>query len=395
MRVLHLSSTLRGGAGIAAGRLHESLLDLGVKSSLHTLNSNGHKKPEIVFEVHRNFSKRIWSKLLTIFQLKVLSKKGKYVTPISLSAIDVKTLFSDKPDIIHIHSTYNLLNCDDFNDIEKLGIPVVFTLHDQRLFTGGCHYSDSCENFRSLCEKCPQTKTNFQALVSRSHIQMVEQFGGNFKHHVVTPSKWLLEQSMESAVFKNSEHTVIHNPIPEYAVSNKRLESTVKNKTIGFIATNINNPVKNLEGLVSGLKFLDSKNYSFNLIIAGEGLFPAMFENINIERVQINSTNDLVDFYTKISLLVVPSLEDNSPNVIGESLMCGTKVVGSKVGGIPELLGNSEALLFDPHDAEDIAATILRNLDEYDKSQVRSMAKEMLGYDSIASQYVDLYKSMI
>ena len=75
--------------------------------------------------------------------------------------------------------------------------------------------------------------------------------------------------------------------------------------------------------------------------------------------------------------------------------MCGTKVIGSKVGGIPELLANNESLLFDPLNAEEIAATILRNTNEYDKNQVRKMAEQMFSFRTIASQYVNLYRSLI
>ena len=317
MRVLHLSTTLRGGAGIAAARLHQSLLDIGVESSMHTLSTKVEAKPELVFEIHRSMSKNIYSKLLTMLQLNLLSKKGKYLTPVSISSIDIRNVLSENPDVIHIHSTYNLLATSDYDEIRNTGIPLVFTLHDQRLFTGGCHYSGACVNYRNLCSNCPQTSTIFQNLISRSHIQMMEQIENDFKHHVVTPSTWLKELSMQSAVFKDSHHTVIHNPIPEYIENIEHPQTQGTLKTIGFIASNINNPVKNLNGLVSALKLIDSKDCNFNLLVAGEGDFPATFENIKIERLQISSPNELTDFYSRVSILVVPSFEDNSPNVVG------------------------------------------------------------------------------
>jgi glycosyltransferase involved in cell wall biosynthesis len=58
-------------------------------------------------------------------------------------------------------------------------------------------------------------------------------------------------------------------------------------------------------------------------------------------------------------LVVVPSLNDSYPNSILEAIHVGTPVIGSRVGGIPDMLGYDE-LLFPPMDAEAIADRIER-----------------------------------
>ena len=50
--------------------------------------------------------------------------------------------------IFHIHNWFNLINLMELRKLLDLGYGVVFTLHDQRLFTGGCHYSLNCSKFK-------------------------------------------------------------------------------------------------------------------------------------------------------------------------------------------------------------------------------------------------------
>jgi glycosyltransferase involved in cell wall biosynthesis len=62
-------------------------------------------------------------------------------------------------------------------------------------------------------------------------------------------------------------------------------------------------------------------------------------------------------------LLVVPSLFDSYPNTVLEALHVGTPVIGSRVGGIPDMLRFDE-LLFPPMNAEAIADRIERCVHE-------------------------------
>jgi glycosyltransferase involved in cell wall biosynthesis len=72
-------------------------------------------------------------------------------------------------------------------------------------------------------------------------------------------------------------------------------------------------------------------------------------------------------------LLVVPSLFDSFPNTVLEALHAGTPVIGSRVGGIPEILQHDE-LLFRPGSAEAIADCI-QNL--YDDPAAYRRAKKL------------------
>lgn len=107
---------------------------------------------------------------------------------------------------------------------------------------------------------------------------------------------------------------------------------------------------------------------------------------------------ELVGWYQRASLLVVPSLWDNSPNVIYEAMACGTPVIASRVGGIPELVDDAiTGLLVPPGDPQALAESIIRLLDDV-KTRVlmgqcaREKAVAEYSVDKIVTQTLDFYQ---
>lgn len=87
---------------------------------------------------------------------------------------------------------------------------------------------------------------------------------------------------------------------------------------------------------------------------------------------------ELVRWYQQASVFVAPSLWDNSPNTIYEAMACGTPVVASLVGGIPELVDDGvTGLLVKPNDADLLAYAIISLLgDEVRREQMGRRARE-------------------
>lgn len=67
----------------------------------------------------------------------------------------------------------------------------------------------------------------------------------------------------------------------------------------------------------------------------------------------------LGDWYRAADLLVLPTFREGCPNVVREALACGTPVVASRVGGVPELITSEElGLLVEPGDTDALARAI-------------------------------------
>jgi glycosyltransferase involved in cell wall biosynthesis len=91
----------------------------------------------------------------------------------------------------------------------------------------------------------------------------------------------------------------------------------------------------------------------------------------------------LPDWYRAAGVLVLPSFSEGIPNVILEGLACGTSVVASRVGGIPEIL-NDESLV-PPKDPHLLADAIARAI-----QRPNVTSRPLMNWDDSASELADI-----
>jgi glycosyltransferase involved in cell wall biosynthesis len=99
------------------------------------------------------------------------------------------------------------------------------------------------------------------------------------------------------------------------------------------------------------------------------------------------------------TLLIVPSLSENSPNVIGEAQLMGLPVVGSSVGGIPELIEDSVTGFLTPLEPKLMAHNLRRAITSPILSVISARARSaaQVRYDtlSIARAHINVYEKAI
>jgi glycosyltransferase involved in cell wall biosynthesis len=101
------------------------------------------------------------------------------------------------------------------------------------------------------------------------------------------------------------------------------------------------------------------------------------------------------------ALLVLPSLEDNCPMVVLEAMAGGVPVVGSRVGGIPDLISDQETGLFcDPGDEADIRSKVDRMLVDPEAARAiarraREFAQARFNPKTIALRHVEIYREFL
>jgi glycosyltransferase involved in cell wall biosynthesis len=383
MKIAQITTSQNGGAGIAAVRLSQALNSVGANSTIVSQRNTANQTS-------------ISSKSTTVFQSSVVQSGQDLVTVFSKTEMKSKDL--ERYDILHFHSTYNLINTKALIDLAR-SRRIIVTLHDQRMFTGGCHYAGNCTQFEGLCKECPQTRKLFRKFVSREKLR-VNALINSSNVHLVSPSSWLARLAQKS-IFEGNPIQITRNPIPENDLPAAKVEyKTQRNDepkfVIGFVAANINNPAKGFIDLMLALHQLPRKlQRRIGLLVVGRGKLLSVGQDVETVHLQ-NFQHDFgFNPYKAMNLLVVPSRQDNSPNVIGEALMSNVRVLGSMVGGIPELLEPLNCPVINTTNPRVFAERIQEEITSVQQFHYFDRAQGMFGYDVIGSQMLRFYQSCL
>ena len=103
------------------------------------------------------------------------------------------------------------------------------------------------------------------------------------------------------------------------------------------------------------------------------------------------------NFYSAADVLVIPSLEDNQPNVMTEALCCGLPVVAFKNTGIIEMINEQNGIFAQHQNADSLASAIQEALvsTTFNAEAIATAAKEIYCDTIMAEKHIELYKKRI
>jgi glycosyltransferase involved in cell wall biosynthesis len=399
MKILQIATSTDGGAGIAASRLNSALNALGFESVILSGTSSRPRTSKSEILIEKSFVTRILSKVLTVFQSKLVQKGEFLMTPYSLGTLDIDTIMRLKPGIIHLHAFYNLLSTRIISEICDLGIPVFISLHDERFYTGGCHYALECPKYQGECSDCPQTSSLFQGITSQAQKKIINALKYDQTPTVIAPSEWISSRAKASKAMHTFDVIKINNPLSleliEKSQKHRKARDASSPYFVTFVAQDLYNPYKGLVTLLNCIeKYRDEfSNQNIQFIFVGKG------PKVEIGRLkwrQYEKTDSLqmVDIYLESDLLIVPSLADNSPSVVFEALVCGTPFVGSDRAGIPELSETFGMESFKYGDSESMFRAILKQKEAgLDSRKIREDALAIVHPEVVAKKISQLYFS--
>jgi glycosyltransferase involved in cell wall biosynthesis len=271
---------------------------------------------------------------------------------------------SFNPNIIHAHNIYGRLTSSVIDTAKKRTIQVVMTLHDYKLI---------CPSYLMLlngrpCERC-KGGNYYNCLFTRCHrrhffpsmIYTAESYFNawfkkyNWIKYFICPSNFSREKHLETGI---SEERLIYMPNfikienfdPDYSTGSYILFGGRLSKEKGILTL-----LKAVRGI--GIK----------LKVVGDGPIRDKLETfINENEIDnvifegYKSGENLRDLFRNAAFLVFPSeLYENAPMTILEAFGYGKPVVGSNIGGIPEMVVEGKTgLLFEPGNAEDLREKI-------------------------------------
>ena len=171
MKILIIASGVGGGARLSALTLAKAIA-MTTSHQVYITSKDNENLDNLNFtNLSKNGLYNFLSKVATLIQKIVTKPKFGIVSVYSIGRIDKKKIKNLKPDIIHIHNWFNLLTPKDFLRLSEIA-PLVFTTHDQRLITGGCHITYECESYKDHCSNCIAIHL-IQKSVSKNYIKSV------------------------------------------------------------------------------------------------------------------------------------------------------------------------------------------------------------------------------
>lgn len=419
MKILHLNTYAgNGGAGKACLRLSRALQKQGIDSEVAVNFLFNNSNPEV-----HNLSKGFFIKWLTAagiiserFLNKLFVKRLPIPFSIPLWGKDLsKNQFLNNADIIHIHwINHAFLRPPDVAKLVKLNKPIVWTFHDSNAFTGGCHVRYTCNHYQDECGNCPVLKNSNPSDLSHRIWKKKSTAYGDVDFTIVAPSRWMAESVLKSKLLKSKSIKNIPNTLdteifkPRSRTSSREKLGIAPDKFIlmsGFMPSR-KDLHKGTSYLIEALEIFAREYHlereNIELIIFGNRDtkdvpdFPVKTTFLGT----ISEEEQLAICYSAADVFLAPSLEDNLPYTVMESLACGTPVVGFTTGGIPDMVQHQvNGYLAEYRSSADLAAGINWVFKHTERELLRSNARKFImenfSEQRVAEQHIGLYQTLL
>lgn len=366
-KIYFFNSLLRGGAAIAATNIFECVEELSEYDLSFFYNKDYQKenaciKDQSIPKYHKKdffgYQEGLKDRLLAAvkyryqnyirpkyinnrsgdFELFAFARQS-YRTPISK--------FGKLPDLIHLNWISEWIDYPSFFNSIPDDLPIVWTLHDMNPFTGGCHYSLKCNQYKTEgCKACYQLNGYKSGKIVASNWAVKQKAIRNKNLHIVGDSSWTTEEARNSILFKEAKsfrtinyslNTSVFKPLNN--IGNQNLNNQIPDNSFVILlgADGINNPRKGI------LRFLESiENYGnmdkVVFLTFGYGKVNNHFPKIKCIHLGELNRNKLADVYNLADLMVVPSLYEAYGLTAAEAIACGTPVIGFDNTGLEDIV---------------------------------------------------------
>ena len=398
-------------------RLNKALKAEGIDSEL-AVNFLFRDNPEV-----HNLSKGFFSKWFTaagIILERITAKLFTKDVPIPFSfpvwGKDISGLkLLRSADIIHLHwINHAFLRPEDLARLSSLNKPIVWTFHDSNAFTGGCHVRYDCDHFLMECGDCPVLKYNGPDDSSHRIWKRKAKAYGKMDFTIIAPSKWMTDSVKKSSLLGSSKVINIPNTL-----DTKVFKPSVKSEARAKLGLNPDKFIL-MSGFMPSRKDLHKGTpyliEAIELFIKDHQVSPDLVELVvfgnrdekNVPEFPIQTTflgtisddEKLALCYSAADVFLAPSLEDNLPNTVMESLSCGTPLAAFTTGGIPDMVKHKHnGYLAEYKSSADLAAGIAWIYNYPNRAELnlnaRQTVEEYFSEKIIAEQHIELYKSLL
>lgn len=319
-----------------------------------------------------------------------------------------KLIHNTKPDIAHLHLFYGGLTSSILKALKDCGIPVVQTVHDYRYL---CPANAFLDKRSRICEKCKNRFylqcSIFRCLENNFFYSSILTMEAYTRKYLLNPLEFI-DHFIFVSKFSKDKHVQFYK-----AFENKSSllynftflpESSSISRGPGYLL--FFGRLSNEKGIMSLLKAV--KSSSLKLVIAGTGPLLPKVESVllsatNVEYLGHKNTMELEGLIRNAAYIVVPSeWYENNPMTVLESFAHGKPVIGSRIGGIPEIVRENETgFLFESGNIEDMSGVInsADRITDYNYSEMsknaRNYAAENFSPEEHYLKLMDIYSKIL
>ena len=283
--------------------------------------------------------------------------------------------------------------------------PAVWTLHDMWGFTGHCAYSYDCSKWQRGCGACPYPEAlpPIQRDATNLEWKLKHWAYDRSNLNIVTPSRWLTEQTQLSMLNRFPIHHIPHGIDTEiYQPLNSNscrslLAIPCDYKVLLFRAQTVTNSRKGSDLLFQALSCLPADLKAQAILLTFGDARTTISEIGGIKTIYlgyINSDRLKAIVYSAADLFLLPTRADNSPLVALEASTCGTPTVAFNVGGVSDIVRPGKTgYLAQPEDTNDFCKGIIQLLGddtllEHMSHNCRAMVVEEFPLEMHAQRYI-------
>lgn len=391
MKVIHINTFPHGGAAYAAIRMSNALSDKGVDSKV--LVRDDFQQAGIVSVGKSVFFRKItkvWQKIMAFPYIKEESTIEVFSSPFSLYPIHRHPEI-EKADVVVLHWTSLFLDFPSF--FKKVKKPIIIYMHDMNYFKGGYHYNEDEVYFPNL------KKIDTRYKIAKKKAYLTAQ-----NITITAPSKWLVDCSEKSDLLGRFEHHHIRNVIDTKVFDicsreKARHDLGVPNdkKVLLFVSENVSNRRKGGQILLDAIKKI--KNiHDVNVVIVGE-VENDLFKSENFYKLgRIFDPYKMKLAYNCADLYIMPSREDNLPNVILESHSCGTPVMAFSVGGVTEMVNDHNGYLLGDPSSDELQKGIeewMLHPKHFDRNKIREQLLNQFNTEKTVNRFLKLLENKL
>ena len=312
-------------------------------------------------------------------------------------------LEASKSNIVHTHNIYGGLTTSILDIAKRKGVPVVMTLHDYKLICP----SYAMLNRGTVCEDCKggsfilsMLNTCHKESLTASGVYCIESYLNKWLHkydtisYFICPSMFSLQKHAEHGI---SQDRLLH--IPNFVNSSIYKPQYENGRYALFVGR-----ISREKGIFTLLAAVEHLNIQVRIV--GDGPLKAEYEDMAKSMSHVifegyKTGNDLKRLYEDAAFLVLPSeCYENAPMTILEAYAYGKPAVGSRIGGIAEMIDHGKTgMLFEMGNAHQLAECIenlwskkslCRQMGHAARSKVEREYSSELHYEHLMKVYRNL-----